>query len=515
MKIKYLQSSNRFLVDAYRLVIGLTRRGICAIKSVTFNHYFSLKQLAMGHSNINDRHAILNLVFTYENMLERNQVKFVNLQSYHNLVDYYERECLLERALEVVGHAIAQVGYQPSLYLRKAELLLEKKEPFQALTLLDQVDAQTPGLLRSATLRAEGLATMGLHSQGLALLDSLKTVVEGKDLSKVYVCEALIFDSLREFERMFYVLKAALAEDSSNTEALSRMWYVVEYARKHEESVELHEDIVDNDPYNALAWYNIGASQYYLCNYEEAIEAYEFAFLAKDDFEFAYRECAEVCLLTRDFQKALSCYQDVLERFEPDADLFLNIGKCYEELGNFVVARDFFQRAVAFDPFNAEAQYHIGRCFAKQKDWQRAVVALQKAIRLEDKNEDYLSAIAEAYNHTGNLKKALEFYREATEVAPELPQHWVNLALFQMRHRQFAQALEVLDEADEHTYGPEVLYCRSACLFEMGNKSEALLTLEEALYEDFDAHTTLFKLLPVLEKDKEVKAVIAIFQPEQ
>jgi hypothetical protein len=48
----------------------------------------------------------------------------------------------------------------------------------------------------------------------------------------------------------------------------------------------------------------------------------------------------------------------------------------------------------------------------------------------------------------------------------------------------------------------------------MGNKSEALLVLEEALYEDFDAHTALFKLMPVLEKDKEVKAVIAIFQPD-
>ncbi len=468
----------------------------------------------MGQSNTNDRQAIFNLILKYETMSEKNQVKFANLQSYHNLVDYYEQECLLDRALEVIDHAIAQAGYQPSLFLRKAELLLEKKETLQALSLLDLVDVQSPGLLRTATLRAEGLTMMGLHQQGLALLDGLRNVAHGKDLSKVYVCEALIYDNLRDFEHMFYVLKAALAEDPSNTEALSRMWYVVEYARKHEESIELHSRIVDEDPYNALAWYNIGASQSYLCNYEEAIEAYEYAFLAKDDFEFAYRECAEVCLMTRNYQKALSCYQDVLERFEPDTDLFLNIGKCYSEMGNYVVARDFFQQAVAFDQYNAEAHFHIGRCFGRQKDWQRAVVALQKAVRLDDRNEDYLSAVAEAYQNTGNLAKALDFYKEAADAAPEMPEHWLNLALFLMRQRRFNEALEVLDEADEHTYGPEILYCRSACLFQMGNKSEALHTLEEALYEDFDAHTTLFKLLPVLEKDKEVKAVISIFQPE-
>lgn len=469
----------------------------------------------MGHSNIQDRQAVFNLILKFEDMLEKNRVRFPNTQSYHVLIDYYEREWLLDRALEVVGHAIAQTGYDLGFYHRKAELLLGKKDAGQALSLLDFVESKSPGRLRTSILRAEALAVMGLHDQSLSLLEGLKSTVLAEDLCKVYVCEALIYDSLKDYERMFYVLKAALAEDPSNTEALSRMWYVVEYARKHEESVEIHEKIVEEAPYNALAWYNLGASKAYLCEYEEAIEAYEFAYLAKDDFEFAYRECADVCLLTRNFQKALSCYQDVLERFEPDADLFLNIGKCYEELGHYVVARDFFQRAVDFDYYNSEAHYHVGRCFARQKEWQRAVGAFQKAIKLERKNEDYLSALAEAYSNTGNLKKALEFYREATEAAPELAIVWINLVGFLMKHGHLDEALETLDEADENAWGPDILYCRSACLFEMGNKSEALLVLEEALYEDFDAHPALFKMMPVLEKDREVKAVIAIFQPEQ
>ena len=469
----------------------------------------------MGHSNFTERQAIFNLISTYEEMLEKNQVNFANHKPYHTLVDYYERECLLDRALEVVEHAINQVGYDTGFFLRKAELMLEKKEPTQSLFLLDKVDARVSGLLRSAILRAESLAMLGMHDQGIVLLDSLKHSADGGELSKIYVCEALIYDSLKEFERMFYVLKAALQEDPSNAEALSRMWYVVEYARKHDESVDLHEKIVEEDPYNALAWYNIGASQTYLCNYEEAIEAYEYAYLAKDDFEFAYRECADVCLLTRNFQKALGCYQDVLERFEPDADLFLNIGKCYEELGNYVVARDFFQRAVEFDYHCAEAHFHIGRCYGQQKVWHKAVAAYSKAIKLEEKNEDFLAAIAVAYANTGNLKKALDYYRKAADTAPELPDHWVSLAHFLMKNRRFAEAIEALDEADDNAWGPELLYCRSACLFEMGNKSEALFVLEEALYEDFDAHTALFRLMPVLEKDKEVKAVIAIFQPEE
>ena len=74
----------------------------------------------MGHSNYNDRQAIFNLISKYEDMLEKNQVKFTNHQSFHALVDYYERECLLDRALEVVSHAILQTGHEASFCLRKA-----------------------------------------------------------------------------------------------------------------------------------------------------------------------------------------------------------------------------------------------------------------------------------------------------------------------------------------------------------------------------------------------------------
>ncbi|MBI5917273.1 MAG: tetratricopeptide repeat protein [Bacteroidetes bacterium] len=447
-------------------------------------------------------------------MLEKNRVFFANLQCYHELIDYYERECLLDRALEVVGSAILQVGLSADFLLRNAELLLEKKQAEQALSVIDQAEILAPGCLRASILRAEGFASLGMLDASLALLDSLKEDASTEELSNIYVCEALIYDNLKEYERMFFVLKAALQENPSNTEALSRMWYVVEYARKHEESIKLHEEILEDTPYNALAWYNLGAAHHYLCNYEEAIEAYEFAFLAKEDFEFAYRDCAEVCLYVENYQKALNCYQDALERFEPDSDLFLHIGLCYEKMGNYVVARDFFQRAVEFDYYCAEAHYHIGCCFSKQKEWQKAIAVFLKAIKLEEKNEEYYSALAEAYSSVGNLKKSEFYFREAADTAPEEPAHWITLARFLMKNGRPDDALEVLDEADENTYGPELLYCRSVCLFEMGNKQEALLVLEEALYEDFDAHQALFHMMPVLEKDKEVKAVIAIFQPD-
>lgn len=468
----------------------------------------------MGQRKNKNRQAIFNLISKYEEQLGLGNVALPNTDNYHGLIDYYQREYLTDRALEVVGHALRQFGDSAPFYLRKAELLLEKKEAEKALSALDRADALAPSQTKAGILRAEGLAMLGMVEEGISLLDALKPEADAPELSQIYVCEALIYEGLKEYEQMFFVLKAALDEDPSNPEALSRMWYCVEYSRKHEESLALHEKILEEDPFNSLAWYNLGAAHHYLLNYEQAIEAYEYAFLTKEDFEFAYRDCAEVCLYVENYQKALQCYQDVLERFEPDADLFYHIGLCYEKTGNYLVARSFFQRAVEFDYYCADAHYHIGLCFGKQMEWQKSISSLLKAVRIEDNNEDFYAALGEAYAKTGNFKKAESFFREAADTAPEEPRHWIRLVRFLMERGRTELAMEVLDEADENTYGSELLYCRSVCLFEAGDKQEALLVLEEALAEDFDAHDALFHMMPILEKDSEVRAVISIFQPE-
>jgi tetratricopeptide (TPR) repeat protein len=468
----------------------------------------------MRPRNFKNRHTIFQLTLKYEQMLECGNVFFQQEHSYFELINYYEHECLLEKALEVAEFAIRQYPYSTEFFLRKAELLLQTKELEQALATLDRVDALAPGSLLSSLVRAEGLAALGMQDEAIYLLDGLKDLAMPEELSEILVCESLIYEQMREYERMFYVLKAALEANPSNAEALSRMWFCVEHAQKYEESVILHEKILEDDPFNALSWYNLGAANHYLCNHEEAIQAYEYAYLTKEDFEFAYRDCAEVCLYIQDYQKALQCYQEVLDRFEPDADLFLHIGLCYQRLGNFLVARTFHERAVEYDYYCDEAHFHIGECYAKQKEWQKAISAFLKAIRIEEGNEEYFFGLAEAYYQTGNLKKAEMYFREAADTAPEDSRYWIRLVQFLMERHRADEALEVLDEAEENSFDPELLYCRSACLFELGQKQAALLVLEEALFEDFEAHNSLFHLLPVLEKDIEVQAVISIFQPE-
>ena len=468
----------------------------------------------MSRRNSINRQAILYLILKLEDMENRGGVRFQTELPYHDLINYFEREYLIERALQIVEYALDQFGATAKFFLRKAELLLQNKQAEQALATLDIAEALEPKLLKTALLRAEGFAALDMCLEAVALLDALKPGATDEEISEIYTQEALIYHQRREYEREFYLLKAALQENPANQEALSRLWYCVEASRKYEESVRLNEEILEDDPFCSLAWFNLGSAYQYLCMHQESIEAFEYAYLTNEHFEFAYRSCADVCLYNHNYQKALQCYQEVLERFDPDEDLLLNIGLCHEKLGNFAIARSFYEKAATFNPMCDEALYHIGHCYAGQKLWQKAVRFYIQAIRLENRNEIYFASLAEAYWQTGMYKKAETFFREATEIAPDEPSYWIRLAHFYMDMQRLDDALVVLEEAEEYTYGSQFLYYRSAFLFKMGKKRQALLALEEALCEDYYAHESLFNLLPVLEKDTEVKAVISIFQPE-
>lgn len=462
-----------------------------------------------------DRQAVFHLITKLEDMIGKGGVFFPSEGDYADLICYYEGEFLFERALEVAEYAILQYSLSPQFHLNKAEILLQICQPEQALAALDKADLFIPGSLSSSLLRAEGYAALETELEAIRLLDELKGDSSSEDLSNIYVQEALIYHNQKEHEREFYTLKAALTENPTNQEALSRMWYCVESARKHEESVELHKSIIEVDPFCSLAWYNLGTSQQYLCNYKEAVEAFEFAYLSNPDFEFAYRSCAEVCIDQQDYQKALQCYQDILERFEADDDLFLCIGKCYEKLGSHPVAITFLEKALELNPMNDEAFFLSGVCYSSQSKWKEAIDFLLEAVRINDLNEEYFSALAEAFFKTGNLKEAEIHFKAAADAAPEMATHWIRLSKYYLDTHQIEEALEVLDEAEEYTYGSEILYYRSAFLFKKGLKREALMVLEEALCEDFSAHDSMFNLLPVMANDSEVKAVISIFQPDQ
>lgn len=452
------------------------------------------------------------LVAAYEHLLGMGNPFFLEEEHFAVVIDFYDQEELLEKALEAAQHAIETHPFATDFYARKAQLLIRNGEEIEAMELLEEALSISPAELGLLLIKAEALAAMDQIEDALALLSACKEDADAKDMSYIYVVESIIHEQEEEYEAMYDTLSQALKAYPRNDDAIERFWLAVELTNKHEECIAALEAVIDNHPYSWLGWYYLGHASAYVGNYPEAIDAYEFAFTINENMEAAYRDCAELCMEIKDYERALKWYLDIMAQFDADSEVLQHIGQCYHYLGDYRTARSFYSRAMRIDPHNDEIYYNNAQCLAAEGKWKEAVRYYRKALSIEDHQEDYHAALGQAYLALGNYRQAEPAFRRATELAPEDPLYWLVYSVFLSSTNRSEEAVELLAVAEQIAPHPRIMYGRVACLFKIGRRQEASYWLGEALAEDFEAHGTLFDVNPDLAQDSLVQSLIANYQ---
>ena len=457
---------------------------------------------------------LINLVSEFELMIESNSLGYLDEKDFFQIITYYEKNFLIEKAIEVVDYAIEQYSYRSEFLIAKARLLLILEQNEESIKVLEAAEIVSPFENEIQLLRARALTGMGFSKEAKEILQGMIQYVGKTDLADIYLAESYIHEKEKNFAKMYDVLKEALTFDSEHPECLERIWISVELSRRYFESIALHQKLVDKQPYNALAWYNLGQSYASIGEYEKAIEAIEYAFIINKDMEIAYIECAELCSLVKNHEKALSIYEEANSYFGPESELLVCIAICQIELNNFLSAKASLFTALSLDPYNEEIYFYLGECYVKEKNWHSAINAYTKALSIEDGREEFHGSIAMTYLQLGRYDNAAEHLTLASSIAPEDPKYWFQHACLLIKSKKYDEALTLLDEAEEESFDPTLLYARAACLNFLGEKKEALRILDEVLLESFELHNSLFEIDPQLKFDKEILSIINYYEGE-
>ncbi|HRO73198.1 MAG TPA: hypothetical protein PK611_05975, partial [Saprospiraceae bacterium] len=99
----------------------------------------------------------------------------------------------------------------------------------------------------------------------------------------------------------------------------------------------------------------------------------------------------------------------------------------------------------------------------------------------------------------------------ATQTGPEDTLYWREYTRFLIKMGLLDEAEQVLEEADEYTYGADLVYCKAAIYYLLKDKAECMILLEEGLSEDYSTHQILFELVPELHLDKEILSMIKYY----
>lgn len=313
---------------------------------------------------------------------------------------------------------------------------------------------------------------------------------------------------MKNYSLQFGLLRSRALQEPDNPHLFKQLLVCMEVLGNYAENCALYQEIIDQHPYAGHAWFNLGLAFRQLGRNEEALDALEYAYITLPFLEEAYHEYADLARETGRFNLALQCFREMTGRVEPDSEVLARMSVCNLRMGNIQIAKDLSRRSLQLNPYNADAYYCLGECFATEKDYQPAARWLREAIRNEDEREEFHAALAEVYGCLGNDQAAIRHYWRAIEIAPEDPSGWTNLAGHLLIAGMTSEALEVLHQAQENTCCHELLYRSAACLFLLKQRKEAISQLEKALLKAPGKHQALFQWAPALAKDPAVRRLI-------
>ncbi len=455
--------------------------------------------------------TLQNLLVEFETMKLQGNVVFLEEKSYHDLIELYKSESQLTKAIEIVDFALIQFQYRYDFYFIKAKLLFEQQDFKGSLSYILQAEKISPYEFEIQLFKIQIFLHLGKISKAQEQIREIEQTCSKSDLPDVYMTEAQIFEKMSDFDTMFQSLKKTLLLEPTHEDALRQIWESVELSKNFEESIFLHKHIIDKTPYNSLAWYNLGHAYSCVGEYKFAIEAFEYSFIIDPLFEEGYLDCAELCFQLKNYEKALSIYEEADERFGFDSDIILNIAHCQYNLGYFDDAEICLKKALKLDPYYDEAYYLLANCYLQEEKFKEAIKALNKAIYLDETREEYYHTMARCYVSIGEFRKAKKYYHYAAIKGLEQNLYWEEYASFLIKLNLYEEAYLIIDEAEQHTYSDKLQYCKSATLYKLGQKKTSLLILEEAITENPQNVKFFHDLIPEIHQDLEVQAAIRYF----
>jgi len=463
-------------------------------------------------NNNRKTHTLLNLITDFETLIEKGEVGFFDRSEFLSLIHYYQEEQLIEKALEVVDIALEQFKYNVEFYVAKARLLLTKNSPKQALPLIEHAEKISPYEVEVQILKAKAFSKLGIINDAKAILGNLGIVTDHHVFVEIGLCESYIFEAEKDYEQMFLKLKEVLKMSPQNEEALEKINHASTLSRRFEENIDFHESLLDINPYNYLAWYNLGQSYSSIHEYEEAIDAMEYSFLIKEDFESGYIDCADLCIQINKLERAVDIYRDYLSHFDKDPFVLVNLAACLKELGVLAEGRKLTLEAIKMDPYNDEAYYLLAGIYEEEKKWENALNAYYKAIELDDSREEYFAGLAKMYDQLNEPEKAIKYFDQVIELEPSEETFYLDYISFLFRQQLFNKALKVIKISEDNVYSPDIIYYKIACLWKTGKKARVLSLLDLALVESFENHQLLHSLVPEAMKEPSIIEVIKYYK---
>ncbi len=454
-----------------------------------------------------DEHSNFSLA-RFESMLKTNSVLFFDSEEFEEIVHHYLENGKIALAKKATKLGLEQHPTSINLKLYLIEMYIFENKLELAEELLDVLAQLEQSNEEIYIQKANIFSRRDNHEEAVRLLEeALKITNDPADVLSLMGMEYLFMDDF-EHAKLFFI--RCLEENLEDYSALFNVIYCFEYLEQYEEAIEYLTEYLDNNPYCAIAWLQIGKQYYKLKKYKKALAAYDFAIISDDSFIGAYLEKGRVLEKLKRYEEAIESYSITLGLDDPTSYAFLRIGKSYEKLGNTELALQFYTKCVEEDGLLDKGWIAITDFYFKSQQYQKALYYIEKAISIDAENVAYWKRYAKINNRLKHFEEAEVGYRKALELGNYELESWLtrgdiltNLGEYEAAVNNFNQALEF------YPRNAEIEYRLSGLYFSLREGSKGEFYLKNALNSEPEYLMIIEEIFPLVFRMKKVKQIIA------
>lgn len=438
--------------------------------------------------NENNESGLDLAVAQFERMLRDEMPGFFDADTLEEIIEHYESKDHWDKALVAINYALERYPYSSFFLVKKASILLFYKKFSEASSLLDRAEQLDSSEMNLYLVRSDLLLCLGKHKEAIAVVHrAIKMTSISEELEALHLEMADIYEDCDDYDNVFLCLKETLKLNPQSEEALTRIWYCVEFARNFEESIDFHTSFLEEEPYSYLAWHNLGRAYAELGMTEKALDAFQFVIAINEDWDIGYRSCGEMYFELKQYYEAIEHFQSAIETSKPYEDLYLNIGICFSKLKDYVKARSFFRKSLAIYPKYDDAAYQTGITYKKEKNWTQAVHYFKRALQYNPSCEAYAWEWAYACYRMADAKNFIEASSELVEIGLKNKriQFFRRVVPLFFKLKLYNEAQTLLDDLLAfYPHHAALLYFKSVTLYLCKKRKASLEVLQVAVTLD-------------------------------
>jgi tetratricopeptide (TPR) repeat protein len=182
-----------------------------------------------------------------------------------------------------------------------------------------------------------------------------------------------------------------------------------------------------------------------------------------------------------DFLRAKDYYQKALEVKPSSACAWNNLGLSLIRISKHGEALGAFEKTLELEPQDARAWHTKGIILGRLDLYEEALTAFDKALELNPHYARAWHSSGVVLGHLSRYEEALKAYENAIELEPDSPDTWHNKGVTLIQLGLHEKALKAYDRAIKLKPTPDAWYNKGIALGRLGRYEDALKAFEIAL----------------------------------